>query len=109
MAERQAVQPRFLSREQAAAYVGVCPQVFDAEVRDGIWPPAQRRGARLGRLTWDLRLLDLYADRLSGLASPPESAQPGQIAAPFDESAAMMEQLNAYAEKRAQNRRQKAA
>jgi hypothetical protein len=109
MAEKLPVQPRFLSREQAAAYVGVCPNVFDSEVRDGIWPPAQRRGARLGRLTWDLKLLDLYADRYSGLASPPAPTQHGQIAAPFDESAAVMEQLHAYAEKRIKDRRPKAA
>ena len=71
--------PRYLSREEAAAYVGVSPNVFEAEVRQGYWPPARRRGARDGRLTWDRVLLDLAADRWAGIvhASAPElAAQP---------------------------------
>jgi len=59
--------PRFLSREQAAAYVGVGATVFDAEVAAGVWPQAMRRGARDGRLTWDRHLIDAWADRASGL------------------------------------------
>lgn len=63
--------PRFLSREQAAAYVGVGATVFDAEVRAGLWPPARQRGARAGRLTWDRCALDAWADAASGLQPAP--------------------------------------
>jgi predicted DNA-binding transcriptional regulator AlpA len=71
--------PRFLSREQAAAYVGVGATVFDAEVAAGVWPQAMRRGARDGRLTWDRHLIDAWADRASGLhqlASAPSPPVP---------------------------------
>jgi hypothetical protein len=58
---------RFLTRQQAAAYLGVSARTFDAEVTAGIWPAPMRRGARTGALTWDCRLLDRAADRLAGL------------------------------------------
>lgn len=60
--------PRYLSREEAAAYVGVSTTTFDPEVRDGWWPPARRRGGRLGRLTWDRVMLDAAADRAARAA-----------------------------------------
>lgn len=66
--------PRFLSRDEAAAYVGVSGNVWDAEVRAGWWPPPLRRGARDGRLTWDRHLIDTYADRRSGLTAQKEIA-----------------------------------
>lgn len=70
--------PRFLSREQAAAYLGVSATVFDAEVAAGLWPQPARRGERAGRLTWDRHLIDAWADRASGLhhlaAAPPPPA-----------------------------------
>jgi len=56
--------PRYLSREDAAAYVGVSPGVFDEEVKQGLWPPPLRRGERAGRLTWDRVGLDHAADRV---------------------------------------------
>lgn len=62
--------PRYLSREQAAAYVGVSPNVFDGEVQAGIWPKPEKRGrhtSRRPRLTWDRRLLDRSSDVRSGL------------------------------------------
>jgi hypothetical protein len=59
---------RFLTREQAAAYVGVSARTFAAEVAAGMWPAPLRRGGRGGALTWDCRLLDRAADRLAGLA-----------------------------------------
>lgn len=59
--------PRWLARDEAARYVGVCPDVFDQEVRDGLWPPARRRGNKGGRLTWDRALLDAWSDRESAL------------------------------------------
>lgn len=67
---RMPAWPRFLGRETAAAYLGVSVDVFDDEVREGIWPPARPRGARGGRLTWDRVLLDAAADRASGLTLP---------------------------------------
>lgn len=70
--------PRYLSREEAAAYVGVSPNVFEAEVRQGYWPPARRRGAREGRLTWDRILLDLAADRFAGIVHGPVADSPAQ-------------------------------
>ncbi len=70
--------PRYLSREEAAGYVGVSPNVFEAEVRQGYWPPARRRGAREGRLTWDRVLLDLAADRWAGIVHAPAQDSPAQ-------------------------------
>jgi predicted DNA-binding transcriptional regulator AlpA len=63
-----ALQPRrFLSVAEAADYVGVSASTFLAEVRQGLWPPPLRRGSKRTRLTWDRRLIDAHADRLSGL------------------------------------------
>jgi hypothetical protein len=62
--------PRMLGREEAARYLGVSDDVFDQEVRAGLWPPALRRGLRGGRLTWDRLALDRAADRASGLDQP---------------------------------------
>jgi hypothetical protein len=59
--------PRFLSRDEAARYLGVSVDVFADEVATGIWPQGFRRGARGGRVTWDRLVLDLAADRCSGL------------------------------------------
>ncbi|GBQ93773.1 DNA-binding protein [Gluconobacter albidus] len=78
------IEPRFLNREQAAAYVGIGVHVFNQEVKLGIWPQPRVRGPGGGRLTWDRKLLDLYADRDSGIgvATPAATsaafpAQPG--------------------------------
>ena len=56
--------PRYLSRDEAAAYVGVSVGKFDAEVQTGIWPAPMRRGSRV---TWDRFALDRMADAHSGL------------------------------------------
>jgi hypothetical protein len=58
--------PRFLSSAQAAAYVGVSPAVFQAEVKSGIWPKAVLRGAKRALPTWDRVMLDEASDRLTG-------------------------------------------
>ncbi|AWJ86303.1 hypothetical protein TSH58p_22545 (plasmid) [Azospirillum sp. TSH58] len=58
--------PRMLSREQAAAYLGVSDRMFDQEVAAGIWPRGIPRGTGK-RLTWDRHLIDRFADALSGL------------------------------------------
>jgi hypothetical protein len=60
--------PRFLGRELAAAFVGVSPNTFDAEVRKGRWPAGLPRGERGGRLTWDRRALEMIADAELGIA-----------------------------------------
>lgn len=74
--------PRFLSREQAARYLGVGTTVFDAEVQAGLWPQPMRRGARDGRLTWDRHLLDAWADAASGLHRAAVPTLPHPSAAP---------------------------
>jgi hypothetical protein len=66
--------PRYLSREEAARYVGAPVTVFVNEVRCGVWPPGFRRGGRNGRLTWDRVALDHAADRVSGLEEAAEPA-----------------------------------
>ncbi len=59
--------PRYLSVRQAAAYVGVSSFTFREEVNNGKWPPPLRRGKARGRLTWDKKLIDKYADRNSAI------------------------------------------
>ena len=59
--------PRFLSRAEAARYVGVGVETFAAEVASGLWPAGRPRGGRGGKLTWDRTLLDRAADRHAGL------------------------------------------
>lgn len=57
----QGVTPRLLSREQAAAYVGLSPGAFDAEVQAGTFPkPFPLRGTR--RNLWDRAALDSALD-----------------------------------------------
>ena len=68
--------PRYLSRVEAARYLGVSVDVFDDEVKEGLWPAARRRGGKGGRLTWDRVLLDATADQASGIAARP-TAPPG--------------------------------
>jgi len=47
--------PRGLSREEAAAYVGVSPTLFDRAVAEGKVPKPFRL---YGRVLWDIRKLD---------------------------------------------------
>jgi hypothetical protein len=61
--------PRHLSRNLAAAYVGVSPDTFDDEVRHGVWPAGERRGAKGGRITWDRAALDRRSDLRSQLST----------------------------------------
>ena len=68
MSEMPLPTARFLTREQAASYLGVSARTFDAEVATGLWPSAMRRGGQKRALTWDRRLLDRAADLLAGLA-----------------------------------------
>ena len=80
--------PRCLSREEAARYVGVGVDVFDAEVKAGIWPLGRARGARGGRVTWDRLALDAAEDLRSGF-TPTAATQPGPQ--PADAEAALWE------------------
>jgi hypothetical protein len=51
----QSLAPRGLSREQAAAYVGVSASLFDILVKDGRMPGPKRINART---VWDRLQLD---------------------------------------------------
>lgn len=55
--------PRGLTREQAAAYIGVSPSLFDEMVRDGRMPKPKRFNART---VWDKQRLDLAFDAIDG-------------------------------------------
>lgn len=58
----EGMTPRLLSREQAAAYVGLSPGAFTVRIAGKV------SALRLGkRILWDRRALDAYLDRLSGL------------------------------------------
>jgi predicted DNA-binding transcriptional regulator AlpA len=51
----QSLSPRGLSREQAAAYVGISPSLFDTLVKDGRMPAPKRINSRT---VWDRLQLD---------------------------------------------------
>lgn len=97
---------RFLTREQAAQYVGVGVTTFDAEVRAGMWPSAMRRGAKASALTWDIRLLDRAADRLAGIV---EAATPGADLAAAEQAALRATEVGPTTHNRNQHRHTKAA
>ncbi|WP_137392262.1 hypothetical protein [Rhodoligotrophos defluvii] len=58
------IHRRGLTREEAAAYVGLSPQGFDKARNQGLYPEPTLAGRR-----WDRRLLDRALDRLSGLSA----------------------------------------
>lgn len=61
--------PRGLDREQAAAYIGVSPSLFDQMVMDGSMPKSKRvRGRRI----WDRLKLDSAFNALPGDDGEPE-------------------------------------
>ncbi len=53
--------PRGVSREEAAAYIGISPTKFDELVESGSMPPPKHIGTRR---IWDVRALDSAFDRL---------------------------------------------
>lgn len=62
MSDPPLLQPRLVSREDAAAYVGLSPTAFDAEVAAGTFPgpfPLNKIRRRL----WDVRALDAAMNR----------------------------------------------
>ncbi len=61
------IQPRGLTREDAAAYCGLATDGFDEWVKRGIVP-----GPIPGTLRWDRKAIDLALDRASGLESGQE-------------------------------------
>jgi len=75
-----------LSREEAAAFVGVSATVFDEEVAAGMWPQPIRRGRKGTKPTWSVAALDARAkalDAMDPLSLPPAGPpSPAQEAAP---------------------------
>jgi predicted DNA-binding transcriptional regulator AlpA len=55
------IEPRGLSRREAAEYIGISPSLFDELVRDGRMPQPKRVNARV---LWDRRQLDRAFDDL---------------------------------------------
>lgn len=53
--DHQRVEPRGLSRAEAAGYVGISPSTFDLMVADGRMPAPKRINSRL---VWDRQRLD---------------------------------------------------
>ena len=53
--------PRGLSREEAAAYIGVSPSLFDILVKDGRMPGPKRINSRV---VWDRLKLDVAFEAL---------------------------------------------
>ena len=56
--------PRLLTRQQAAAYCSVSLETFDDYRRRGIVPDPINGTAR-----WDRKLIDMWLDKASGIAS----------------------------------------
>lgn len=80
---RLGITPRCLSLDLAAAYVGLTPGVFLAEVEAGRYPRPSKHGAAKSeknqRTVWDVRALDDAVDRISGrvpLSQPKHALDP---------------------------------
>jgi hypothetical protein len=73
--------PLYLSREQAAAYLGVSEHLFDEEVAAGAWPAGERRGNagaagnKRARLTWCRLALEHRALQRANLAGTPATPE----------------------------------
>lgn len=68
----RAVDPRGLSREESASYVGVGVTLFDRMVRDGRMPKCKPMG---GRRVWDRKQLD---DAIEALPNEGAKASPNR-------------------------------
>jgi hypothetical protein len=53
--------PAVLTRDEAAAYLRVSVETFEAEIAKGWWPEGTPRGAKGGKLTWLRAALDRRA------------------------------------------------
>ena len=69
------IQPRLLTRQQAADYCSLSPSSFSNWVRLGKLPHPLP-----GTTRWDLKAIDLALDKLSGLHTEPETSS-----SPLDE------------------------
>jgi hypothetical protein len=58
----QSLPPRGLSREEAAAYIGVSPSLFDVMVKDGRMPGPTHINSRV---VWDRLKLDASFEALA--------------------------------------------
>ena len=61
------IPKRGLHRFEAAEYVGLSPNSFDAAVREGVFPAPYSIGKRK---IWDRHILDRSLDVLGGLRDP---------------------------------------
>jgi predicted DNA-binding transcriptional regulator AlpA len=73
--DKMRIEPRGLSRVEAAGYIGISPSMFDIMVKDGRMPPPKRINSRT---VWDRRQLDEAFENL------PDSAENN----PWDNEAA---------------------
>lgn len=73
--DQSRIEPRGLSRTEAADYVGVSPSLFDEMVKDGRMPQPKRINSRT---VWDRKQLDQAFEEL------PDSADKN----PWDDEAA---------------------
>ena len=60
---RASIQPRGLSRTEAASYIGISPSLFDEMVKDGRMPRPKRINHRT---VWDRLVLDEAFELLPG-------------------------------------------
>lgn len=63
------ILPRGLTRDQAAAYLGLTPRQFTVRVRNGFYP-----GPMPGSSNWDRAALDARLDEAAGLVRAPTPA-----------------------------------
>jgi predicted DNA-binding transcriptional regulator AlpA len=63
----QSLAPRGLSREQAAAYIGISPSFFDMLIKDGRMPGPKRINSRV---VWDRLKVDAAFEALADTDDP---------------------------------------
>ena len=90
--------PAMLTRDEAAAYVGVSVTLWDEEVANGMWPPPIKRGRKGTKRTWSVRAIDERIAELDRKAAI--DAKQNGVDAP-----AMTEQMNAALERMMRARR----
>ena len=67
------IEPRGLSRSEAAAYVGVSATLFGELVESGVFPAPKRIRSRC---VWDRRSLDRAFDDLPEVLNPSQDGKP---------------------------------